>query len=491
MVTTDVYRAIGVAERLLAQSDYHRVLPLASYMEVEIIPPVMAGQFKIYNDEDGMPEGMVTWAWINETVEAGLHQTGRSLRADEWQSGDRLFFNDWLSPETGMRRMLRDMTTHRFPDHVASAIRHNPDGTVRKINRFIGRNVPRTRRRAPVRNAAKTAPRPQPRAAPPKPNIVAHALAQHLCDRAGPHRTTPCRLRLAVEGAAPLDLVWAQALTIAHDAGTSQAVLSLPAPTALHLAQSKDGVDAWSLDSLCATCDIAGDRGLGLRLLDTLSAPDAQAARVFAAQHSNTSPPPDPIILPGAPHQTHILHALAAGRTIIQGTPTTAPEILTRLWPDALGDTRIRVPGAASITTLGAACAALRCGTDPTMLSFGLPGRLARAHPMPVFDLSRALSPRVVLARDGTVHGPQKRARHSLIHVLTGAVDLSLAAPGTPSTAPIQSGGQALNTPLPTPGHAGARVTAGQTALIPAGTYAQATLHHGPVALITTDLHKL
>jgi len=84
---------------------------------------------------------MVTWAWLTETVEADVHSTGRALFHEEWKSGDRLFFNDWITPYNNIRDVLHDMTHNIFPDEIATSIRRNPDGSVRRINRWTGKNI--------------------------------------------------------------------------------------------------------------------------------------------------------------------------------------------------------------------------------------------------------------------------------------------------------------------------------------------------------------
>lgn len=495
MVTTNIYHALGVAERLLARSDYHHVLPLATYMEVEIIPPVIVGQFKIYSDQDGLPEGMVTWAWISEAVEVEVHHTGRSLRSDEWQSGERLFFNDWLSPETGMRRMLRDMTVSRFPGHVATAIRHNPDGTVRKVNRFIGRKVPRVRRRRSVRISLTSSPAAHEKGIQSNPNVVARALAQHLCCRA---KSSECgsqkRVRLAVQGAMPLDLILHQEVAVVDGIGTPDTVIEVPLSTAKQFAQAADGVEPWEMEELSATCDIAGDRTLGLKVLETLLAFDPEAERILQSLSKSGPPELEPVHLAYPPHQKRILCALATGQPVIQAGYDTNTDIFEKPWVNAYSSTWIQVPGGKSINTLAAACQTICCETSSTVLSFGLPSRLAKVHPMPVFDLSCALSPRMVLAhtmRNGTIMGPLRRARHSLINVLAGTIDLRLAPSDAIETSSVKNGGQKLDTPLAGQNCITVQLKAGETAVIPAGTCTQAVQRRGPVALITTDLHKL
>jgi cytolysin-activating lysine-acyltransferase len=80
---------------------------------------------------------------LSEEVERDIHATGRALAGDEWQSGERLFCNDWITPHGNMREVAHDFMNNLFPDAVASSIRRNPDGTVRRVNRWTGVNLRR------------------------------------------------------------------------------------------------------------------------------------------------------------------------------------------------------------------------------------------------------------------------------------------------------------------------------------------------------------
>jgi len=87
---------------------------------------------------------MVTWAWLSEPVEREVHATGRALAAHEWNCGNRLFFNDWVSPYGNAREIRRDIM-QVFPVDLATSLRRNLDGSVRRINRWV-RPVAYTRR---------------------------------------------------------------------------------------------------------------------------------------------------------------------------------------------------------------------------------------------------------------------------------------------------------------------------------------------------------
>ncbi|MBK5933385.1 cytolysin-activating lysine-acyltransferase [Rhodovulum imhoffii] len=148
MVNIDYYASVGYALELLAQSEYHRQFKLGDYLRVEILPALWCGQARFYVTNEGIPTAMVTWAWLSPEVERDVHKTGRALANEEWNCGDRLFFNDWITPFDNIREVLHDMTHNIFPDEVATSLRRNHDGTVRRINRWTGVNLRKTEKRA-------------------------------------------------------------------------------------------------------------------------------------------------------------------------------------------------------------------------------------------------------------------------------------------------------------------------------------------------------
>lgn len=145
MVNIDRYAAVGFATELLAQSPYHRQFPLMDYLDVEVLPALEASQARFYLTQDGIPTALVTWAWLSEAVERDVHATGRSLAANEWNCGERHFFNDWITPYGNIREVMHDISHNVFPDTIATSLRRNMDGSVRRINRWTGINVRRVK----------------------------------------------------------------------------------------------------------------------------------------------------------------------------------------------------------------------------------------------------------------------------------------------------------------------------------------------------------
>lgn len=148
MVKLDYYASMGFALELLAKSPYHRQQKVGDYIRIEIFPAIAANQIRFYMSEDDVPSALVTWAWLSKEVERDIHNTGRALARDEWNCGSRLFFNDWITPYNNIREVAHDMTHNIFADQVATSLRRNQDGSVRRINRWTGVNLRRAEEEA-------------------------------------------------------------------------------------------------------------------------------------------------------------------------------------------------------------------------------------------------------------------------------------------------------------------------------------------------------
>lgn len=141
MAKLNYYEMVGCSIELLSRSDYHRQFNMNTYLQIEILPPIRKGQVKFYLDEEGMPMAMITWAWLSDEIEKDVISTGRALNEDEWFSGEKLFCNDWITPCNNLRKVVHDISTNMFPDQIGTSVRRNPDGSVRKINRWVGKNI--------------------------------------------------------------------------------------------------------------------------------------------------------------------------------------------------------------------------------------------------------------------------------------------------------------------------------------------------------------
>jgi cytolysin-activating lysine-acyltransferase len=151
----DALTALGMTIQQLASSPYHQQFKLSYYLPVEILPPLKAEQFRCFLNAKGEARGLVTWAWLNDVAKKEVHTSGRALTISEWSSGPNLFFNDWITDPEIFRAAMIQMTHEVFPNETASSLRRKADGSVRRINKWTGRNLQKLQVATRLRNTNK------------------------------------------------------------------------------------------------------------------------------------------------------------------------------------------------------------------------------------------------------------------------------------------------------------------------------------------------
>lgn len=133
------YRNLGHCFHLLAHSNVHKQFNLAGYMDVEICPANWRCQLRVYINDEKHPVGFVTWAKVNESSKQALIDYSRALYYEEWNSGDHLFFNDFVAPWGGVKEILSDLTSNVFPKEQAFSISRDKYGKTKKVHRWKGK----------------------------------------------------------------------------------------------------------------------------------------------------------------------------------------------------------------------------------------------------------------------------------------------------------------------------------------------------------------
>lgn len=99
MPSAEKLRVYGDMLFLAFRSQRHSAMTIST-LNAYFQPPVELGQFRIFRFDD-VPRGMYTWAYLNRDSERKLIE-GIPLRAEDWQSGDRLWIMDIIAPYNGL-----------------------------------------------------------------------------------------------------------------------------------------------------------------------------------------------------------------------------------------------------------------------------------------------------------------------------------------------------------------------------------------------------
>lgn len=127
---------LGSAVWLWMHSPVHRETPLLALQDV-LLPAIRQRQF-VMAIEHNRPVFYLSWASLNEETEARyLQKDVMHLSTDEWASGDRLWFIDWIAP-FGHTRLMQHWVRGRLlaGRFCARSLYHKPGG--RRIQRFRG-----------------------------------------------------------------------------------------------------------------------------------------------------------------------------------------------------------------------------------------------------------------------------------------------------------------------------------------------------------------
>lgn len=118
---------IGEVVFLLAQSPQHRNNLLIADMEWYLLPPITAGQVRLFH-EKGRPVGFALWARVSEEVEKRLSSGGYKLRQSDWRSGERLWLVDLIAPFGGAEQMLGELGKSALAGQEFRYLKRGPDG---------------------------------------------------------------------------------------------------------------------------------------------------------------------------------------------------------------------------------------------------------------------------------------------------------------------------------------------------------------------------
>ncbi len=108
--------ALGPVLLLYMQSS-HRRYQFIGDLEWLLMPPLVAGQCKLFMKEK-YPTSFISWAFLNKEAEKRLFQNGGKLRPEDWNCGDRLWVIDIVAPFGGVENVLHDLQVNEFPGRV-------------------------------------------------------------------------------------------------------------------------------------------------------------------------------------------------------------------------------------------------------------------------------------------------------------------------------------------------------------------------------------
>ena len=126
--TMELESILGVVTLLALRSQNHRFL-FTSDLEWLVMPPIALKQFRIFRQEkQNAAIAFVSWAAINETIEKRLLSGAVKLAPKEWNSGNRLWIIDVISPFTKAENILKQLAENEFKNKDINILQPKKEG---------------------------------------------------------------------------------------------------------------------------------------------------------------------------------------------------------------------------------------------------------------------------------------------------------------------------------------------------------------------------
>ncbi len=134
----DNFKTLGEISWIWSFSSLHKDWPL-SIMAINVIPALLHQQYYILK-ENGFPVAYCSWAKLNLKNEVKYIKNTNSLTVEDWNSGDRNWFIDWVAP-FGHNNQLYKIMRNKFSDELFRSIRVTKNSKVGKIYEFHGGKI--------------------------------------------------------------------------------------------------------------------------------------------------------------------------------------------------------------------------------------------------------------------------------------------------------------------------------------------------------------
>ena len=104
---------------------------------------IVTRQYIIMRDEGSKPIAYASWAFLSLDAEARYLENPNSLSSKDWNSGNRLWFMDWISlgDKNVTFELFNYLTNTAFNKSVARSLRIKPDDPIAKIKSYRGVDV--------------------------------------------------------------------------------------------------------------------------------------------------------------------------------------------------------------------------------------------------------------------------------------------------------------------------------------------------------------
>lgn len=120
-------------------SRVHRLYQVRDIADI-ILPVINLNQFRIYRNARKEPIGLITWGLFSPEVEKEYLGGKMVLSEAELNSGELIYFTDFIAPYGHARQIARDIKHNVFPNSTGKSMRFSEQGKLKRIFQFHGVN---------------------------------------------------------------------------------------------------------------------------------------------------------------------------------------------------------------------------------------------------------------------------------------------------------------------------------------------------------------
>ncbi len=133
---------LGKVLYLWSLSNIHSDCPV-NLLNQYVYQPLQRKQFYILESSNGIPLVYISWAFLSLEAEVKYLSNPYSLTNDDWNSGDRIWFTDMISPfgERFTRELIDFLRNGLFSSKIARALRVKSGSSMAKVIPYWGANV--------------------------------------------------------------------------------------------------------------------------------------------------------------------------------------------------------------------------------------------------------------------------------------------------------------------------------------------------------------
>ena len=127
------FKLIGEIATLMMKSKIHSQFSINSIGHV-ILPAIQTNQYRIYRNRQHYPVAYVSWARVTPEIEDKFLHKKYVLQPEDWKSGERIVFVDFMAPFGHTKQVVRDLRKSIFiKEKEAKFLRFDDIGKPRRV----------------------------------------------------------------------------------------------------------------------------------------------------------------------------------------------------------------------------------------------------------------------------------------------------------------------------------------------------------------------